>query len=284
VRALWTVVPGIIVIAFAVREMFQDLFHPSESGSLSGWIGKTAFRLLRCWPRRLTLAGPLALALVILCWALLLATGFALIYWANLPGNFRSDDGRSDFWTAFYFSLQSMTTLGLGDIKPLPTWLRLLAAFQTLVGMAFITASVTWTVLIFPALARVRSLARRASTLALAEQQTGVEVASEPLIASELAGRVTRMRVDLIHYPIIYYFRAEDENASMAHAAGHIARFARRAMEPWRPGSVKLAGAALNASLNDIAKILAERYDVDSDDRDAVFKAYAEDHAVRLAS
>ena len=120
-RALWTVVPGILVVAFAVREMFQDLFHPSESGSLSGWIGKTVFRILRRTPSRLTLAGPLALAFVILCWALLLAAGFALIYWGCLPGNFRSDDGRSDFWTALYFSLEAMTTLGLGDIKPDPT-------------------------------------------------------------------------------------------------------------------------------------------------------------------
>jgi hypothetical protein len=46
--------------------------------------------------------------------------------------------------------------------------------------------------LIFPVLNRVRTLARRTSTLALAEQKTGVEIASEPMILSELAGRVTR--------------------------------------------------------------------------------------------
>ena len=37
------------------------------------------------------------------------------------------------------------------------------------------------------------------------------------------------------------------------------------------------------SALNDIANILAERYQVDSEDRDAVFRAYADDHAVNLA-
>ncbi len=279
----WPVIPGAIVVVFALRNMFQDLFHPAESGSLSGWVGKCVFGTLRHFPSRLTLAGPLALVLVILCWALLLAAGFALIYWPFLPHDFHSDISRWDYWTALYLSLQAMTTLGLGDIRPVPTWLRLLMAFHTLIGFALVTASLTWTVLVFPALSRVRCLARRASALARAEKETGVEVASDEIILAELVGRAIRMRVDLIHFPIIYYFRAADEHASMAHCIGHLARFARQAMEPERPGPVRLTGAALNAALDDIAKVLGQRYDVDSADRDAVFAAYADDHVVAPA-
>jgi len=71
-----------------------------------------------------------------------------------------------------------MTTLGLGDIKPTPDWLRMLVALHTLLGFALVTASVTWVLFIYPALARTNSLALGASAIAEAERRTGIPFVS----------------------------------------------------------------------------------------------------------
>src|SRR5690349_12804677 len=138
---MWSVVAviaGCIVVGFTLREIFHDLFHPTEGGSLSGLVARSFFNVFRRWPPWLTLAGPLSLVTVIFSWALLFAVGFAFFYWAVWPGNFSVESGmegpRHSAWTAFYFSLEVMTTLGLGDIKPKAEWLRVLVTLHTLIG------------------------------------------------------------------------------------------------------------------------------------------------------
>src|SRR6187402_625042 len=54
----WPVLVGILVLLFTLREIFQDLFHPSESGSLSEFIARGLFSFLRPYPKLLSDAGP----------------------------------------------------------------------------------------------------------------------------------------------------------------------------------------------------------------------------------
>ena len=282
---------GVLILAFAFREMFHDLFHPSEGGSLSGIISRGIFGILRRRPGSLSLAGPLATVVVIFSWAILLAIGFALIYWAAPPAAYQIDAGmagpRHSPWTAFYFSLEVMTTLGLGDIKPRPDWLRVLVTLHTLIGLMLVTASLSWVLFIFPALSRVNILARTASLLAHAERQTQVPVLtcdSENLLAQLTTG-VISIRVDLIHFPILYYFHAADEHACLSRSIGYIDRFARQGEEPHRPERIRFAATALARALEDYAEILACHLPgVDPHDRAAVFRAYAEHHAGKLAA
>src|SRR4051794_24466330 len=98
--------------------MFQDLFHPTQSGALSEWVGHGLFRLLRRWRSMLPTAGPLAVAVVLCSWAMLLAVGFACLYWAFFPAAFElktanQPAGESAFLWAFYYSMEMMMTLGL---------------------------------------------------------------------------------------------------------------------------------------------------------------------------
>ncbi len=285
------IVAGVLLVAFAFREIFQDLFHPTRVGSLSDFIARTVFGLLRRRPRALNLAGPLALVIVVLGWALLQAVGFALIYWGAFPGGFRMENGQSPrpeqgFWLMLYFSLQAMTTLGLGDLLPVATWLRILVTFQALTGFALVTASVSWVVLLYPALGRMRTLARRASTLAKASRQTGVDIVSgdAQYLLGDLALEVIRTRVDLIHFPIIYYFHSGTDRASLPESLPQLSAFADAGCKQESPERVRLASAALRTALDDLAKLLANRFvRADSNHPDAVFRAYAEHHVTRIA-
>lgn len=288
-RLLWTVLPGILIIAFAFTEIFQDLFHPTHSGSLSDWIGRTVFRIFRHWPRALSSAGPLTIVLVILCWALLQALGFALIYMAGYPDSFRLQnvDGAgasNSFLSMFYFSLQVMSTLGLGDIMPKTNWLRITVSLQALIGLALLTASVSSIVLIYPALGRMRLLARRTTILYRAAKETGIEIISGEvqILLSELATAVIQTRVDFIHFPIIYYFHSDHRRSSLASAFPRLIRFAEAGSDPSGPDRVRLTAATLRAALEDLAAVLDERFlHTQSNDPAVVFRAYGKDHMIQ---
>jgi hypothetical protein len=281
----WKEVAGIAIVLFASREMFNDLFHPTRSGALSEWIANRLFRVYRRWPRLLPTSGPLSIALVILTWAMLLATGFALIYWPSFPARFDLQKavpaaGWDRWWWSFYYSLEMMTTLGLGDIRPNPTWLKLLSACDTLIGFLFITASITWILLVFPALRRIRTLARKAITLADAERTTGIPVASTGMhvVLAGLTEEVIQARVDLIHFPLLFYFYAEDQRASLPCALFPLMRFAEERTEADRDELVRLATAALRIALNDLADLIGDRLDCQDRAPETVFRTYAELH------
>jgi|SRR5438067_1453101 Ion channel len=285
-RWLWTALPGICLVVLTFREIFHALFHPTETGSFSDFAARTIFKAFRHRPSALAMAGPLSVVVVILCWALGQSLGFALIYWAGFPDKFQLSTpeqtrAAGGFWTMFYFSLQMMTSLGLGDVVAKANWIRLICALQALVGFGLLTASVSSIVLIYPALSRMRCLARRTANLLKAAQQTGIDVVSgdvEQLLGS-LALDVVRTRVDLIHFPIIYYFHSEHPRSSLAHALPALLGFVERGLGAESSERVRLASGVLQAALEDLAHVLSDRFvNGDRNNTVAVFRAYAEDH------
>jgi len=277
---------GIGIIAGTLPEVFFDLFHPSRRGTLSDGVGRGLFALLRRRPRMLPMAGPLTLALVIAIWVVLFACGFALIYYGGFPRNFQTSTGTRPpgsphLLSCLYFSLEVITTLGMGDITPTAIGLRLVATAEAFIGFGLLTASVSWIVLLYPALARMRLLARGISILVNAEEKITLRLAdseSEVFLA-ELARDVVRTRVDLVHFPLIYYFAPADSRASVAHQIGHAERFAREGLEAEQPVAIRMAAAALDSALDDLAEILARQFlGCERDSRSSIFGRYAEAH------
>jgi hypothetical protein len=164
--------------------------------------------------------------------------------------------------------------------------MRFTATTESLIGFGLLTASVSSIVLLYPALSRMRLLARSVSHTVAAERQTGVltaEIGSDAVLA-DLARDLTYVRIDLVHFPIIYYFAPNDNRASVAWWASDLARFAREGLSSNRPKHVRLAAGALDNALDDFAALLAERFvHMDATDRDAVFRAFARDHAIHRA-
>ncbi len=279
----WAIVAGAVIVLFALREAFQDLFHPSQSGSLSDFVARRTFNVLRRWPGILPNAGPLAVVFVILSWVALICFGFALMYWALLDHNFRVEGGEfGGFWTMVYFSLEMVTSLGMGDYTPLATPLRFLAGVEALIGFAILTASVSWIVMIYPALGRMRRLARRASIISRVERETGLSFAGDGAeMALETLGiDVAHMRIDFVHFPIIYYFASNEQTASLPRALPELQRLAQAGAADYNGERIRRAAAALRCALEDLAEILAEFVNSESRDGDAVFQAYARDHGV----
>jgi voltage-gated potassium channel Kch len=286
------IVIGTLLVVAILWEVFHELFHPSGRGALSDWIGRSIFAIMRRHKSLLPAAGPLSLILVILAWMVGLVIGFALIYSARFPTAFQTSTSSTPpadhaWLTATYFSFETLVTLGYGDLMPRVPGLRLVATVEALLGFALLTASVSSIVLIYPALTRTRTLALGVAHLAAAEANVALSparVGSDVFLAG-LARDVTQMRIDLIHFPMTYFFAPDNADASVASWTGVLARFARDGRAADQPAHVRVAAAALDAALDGLADVLRRRFrDASSEDREKVFDAVAEAHRVTRRS
>jgi hypothetical protein len=284
---------GAVLICAILWEVFNDLFQPSGSGALSDWIGRTTFNLLRRVPKMLPLAGAATLVAVIAVWVAALVLGFTLLYLDSFPESFRTSTGAEPsnlhpFASTLYFSFETLITLGYGDLVPSAFSIRVLSSVQGLLGFGLLTASVSFIVLLYPALARMRALARSVAHIVAAEQHTGLSAATAPSDTrlTALAAAVTRARIDLIHFPLVYYFVTSDEAASIATWTRVLRRLAVEASRPDQPAPIRLTAATLDAALDDLAAILASRFlhRAPAHEPDAVFDAFAADQGVRRRS
>jgi hypothetical protein len=280
---------GLVVVI--LWEVFNDLFRPGGTGALSDWIGRRLFTLFKRYHRELSLAGPVALVSVVAVWVAGLVLGFALLYWRPYPQAFLTSTGEvptssSHFLPVLYFSFETLVTLGYGDLVPRTGVVRGLSTVEALVGFGLLTASVSAIVLLYPALSRMRLLGRGVAHIVAAEAETGASLASSgsDLVLNQLARDVTRAGIDLVHFPIVYYFAAKEPDASVARWAAAIARLASGARAATCRAHVRLAGAALDHALDEFAAILDERFLTTHErDRRRIFDAFARDHLIAAA-
>lgn len=231
-------------------------------------------------------AAPLAIVLAITFWAALVTIGFGFVFWGFYPDGFsqrlpihESLVGR--LWSVFYFSLVCLTTLGSTEVVPKEHWIDVVAGLESLIGISLVTASVTWIVLIYPALGRTRTLARRVYTLARAQRQSGVDLLTvDPsVMLSELGTSVLRARVDFVHFPMIYYFHVHAESTSIGQFLLDLSNLAERASANQNIDRVRIGAAVLKIALEDLAQVLRERFvPWAPSDPSSVFTAVADDH------
>lgn len=171
---------GLVLIGAALRDIFNALFHPEGRRTLGSVVTRGVWRvfrgLARRWPDGFSLAGPIALVVVISLWAMLLISGWALVYWPQLPDGFDFIAGpeRDGLDDALNVSLLSLTTLDFSDVVPAAGWLKIAAPLETLLGFGLLSASISWLLLIVPALSRRRALAYEVTLMWEAERDSGV--------------------------------------------------------------------------------------------------------------
>ena len=263
---LGTEVAGACIVLFAIHEVFSDIFHPTRSGNLSDLIGRTTSHMFRRTALRPS-AGPIALIAVILSWVILLAVGFALIYSGLYPSHFLSHTGElknslgSRFIHCLYFSLGALSTFQTFDLDPQTPWLRLIVAIEGLIGIGMITASVSWLVLLYPALERTRQLSIRVSLLVKAEQRTQLSLIDQLGVPTltDLSQAMIRLRLDLILFPILLHFHATEGSAAIGPSLPHAFRLCREGMSTSQPDDIRLAAAQLQIALEDLSRSIAER-------------------------
>lgn len=279
---------GVVVVLVALRDIFHTIWHPSGRGDLSHLVMRGLWRLgqrRRDRGAAGVLTGPIALAVVIGMWLVLLICGGALVYGPHLPDGFVFQSGldvsaRSRVLDAIYLSTVTLATLGFGDIVPEAGWLRAVVPIQGLIGFALLTGSVTWVLQVYPTLTRRRVLAVRLAQLRTVSRDELLgdpeSTLAAPLLES-LAGALVQARVDVTQYAETYYFRDGDESASlpaMLAVASDVAAAGRTAPR----ADVRLAAGLLGTAIDDFARVLDEEFLHVGGSTADVLAAYARAH------
>ena len=141
------------------------------------------------------------------------------------------------------------------------------------------TASITWIIPIFPALRRMRTLARKAATLGEAEKRTGISMASCGMhaVLAGLAEEIIRCRVEFIHFPILFYYYSNEPRASLPCTLFRLIHFAEEGKAS-DDRLVRLAAAGLMVALGDLAELNGSRLQCQTRDPESVFRTFAELH------
>ncbi|WP_432136961.1 MULTISPECIES: potassium channel family protein [unclassified Streptomyces] len=277
---------GAVIVMIILRDVFHTLWHPTRHGGLSRAVMMTLWRLSARGRRgggSAGVAGPLGMGCVVAMWAGGVAVGWAMVYWPHMPHGFvfsgeLEAERHSRPVDALYVSLVNLGTLGLGDIAPARDWLRIVAPLEALVGFALLTATVSWVLGIFPALARRRTLALRIRQMRRAARETGeTDAGPEAAELHGLAADIARVSVDFAQYPESYYFHDGSGDTALAGAIGHAAELADRGRRSADPG-VRRAAAVLAAALDDVAATLDVRFLRTGGTRCEVLAAYDRDH------
>lgn len=275
---------GVLLAAVALRDVFHTLLRPSGAGSLSTLIFRLVWRAAhRGLPRTLGMAGPLGFVLTIGAWTAMVAAGFALIYWPHLPGAFQIAEGvaqeaREGFFDAIYVSMVAFTTVGFGDIVAESTPLRLALTLQSALGFALLTASITWTLSIYPALNRRRALAGQVATLL--DDAGELRMADPPVVLAmvlhSVAEQLGAVRVDLIQYPSTYFFHGPAPDLRFPSA---LRRLDAALRDDRLPLETHGAAQAVRDTIASLADTLATGpYGLRARDGTTVVEAFAADH------
>jgi voltage-gated potassium channel Kch len=291
VDIVWTLL-GVALIVLALRDIFDVLFHPLGRGMIARRVVRGIAALARHKPRRSgtlgLLAGPIGYIAVIATWTALLTVGWALVFWPQLPQGFHFDPGldpakHSGFLDALYVSLVNLTSLGYGDISPAASLLRLLGPVETLFGLGLLTASISWLLSIYGAISRRDSLAHEVALAKQAEESLGEKLADadpellETLLAN-YSEQLIRIRRDLIHFPIVHYFRTEDEERALAGLLPFLGSLADEAGEEDRPHSLRVRAEILRLAIDDFAETLRRRLRMAGENTGETLRDYQSDH------
>jgi len=278
---------GAVLVLLTLRDIFHTLWHPSAHGSLSELVIRAIWRAGRRRRRRdhpRAVTGHIALLAVIVTWLALVVLGGALVYVPHMPEAFTFSSGvereRAGFLDALYLSAVTVSTLGFGDVVPAEPWLRLVLPAQSLIGFALLTAAVSWIVLVYPALARRRALAVR---LSLTRRTVAHGLLADPdsvlgaIVLRSLASEVVQVRIDLAQYTETYYFRDGPDDSALPATIGIAVDLAAQGQTSPR-SDVRLAARMLDDAIDELARVLDDRFLRTGGSRAEVLAAYADAH------
>jgi hypothetical protein len=172
--------------------------------------------------------GPLSLLLLLLLWALLLISGFAMFYFSmRSPFSDATMQHTASAWAQFgtdlYVSGTTLFTLGLGDVVPHSRFARAIIVFESGVGLGFFALVIGYLPVLYQA------FSRREVSVALLDSRAG-----SPPNAAELLRRHSfeggqealttlleeweRWAAEIleshISYPILCFYRSQHDSQS----------------------------------------------------------------------
>jgi hypothetical protein len=209
------------VLIATIDALWTTIWVDGHAGPVTRHFGRTIDRLLTAViPRRSyrlsSVAGPVVLIATVLFWALLLWTGWVVLFSAD-PGSLADPQTKVHAGLAdrIYFAGYTMFTLGNGDFAPQNAFWQLAASVTSLSGLFLLTLSVTYLLAVVEAVVAMRSFASQVWTLGhsaeafVANSWNGRAFPSVELQIVSLTEQLGMICEQHKAYPMLHFYHAE---------------------------------------------------------------------------
>jgi hypothetical protein len=222
--ALWFAL-GALVVAAGLVDIFLTVLHYEDPGL----IAVPAYRLLWEALRRVTEALPAGVAwrarswlapfmvvLNLVLWVGAQVLGFALLYYPGISGGDYVTGGvGTSFVTALYVSGATFTSLSFSDVEPRSLGYHVLAAFQTMLGLAILTLVISYLLNLYRVLHEQGVLATRMFHRSDASNEprrmlephfVDGRVEGLDVVVRDLHTSLVSFHEGVRRYPVVWYF------------------------------------------------------------------------------
>ena len=217
---------GVVLILVGLVDLiWTALWVDGGAGPVTRAVAGFGWRVFHSSGRKnhrlLTTAGPAILALTVATWVLLLWAGWFLVFASEASAVLSSSTSDvADTSDRLYFVGYTVFTLGNGDFKPNGDWWQVATALAAGSGLLVVTLAITYLISVISAAVSGRAFASQVSGLggkpaeAVAAGWNGKNYAQLGLPLQTLSAEVSRLGEQLLAYPVLQYFHAEDPSKS----------------------------------------------------------------------
>lgn len=225
----WETIPGIAVVLLVMVDVAWTTLTTQGSGPLTRMV-TAGVRHVLAWTHSITrsrglllVAGPSAMVIVGGVWLLGLWGGWLLVFNA-FPGGIvdAQSQAPADFAERVYFVGFTLSTLGVGDLKPQGEAPRVLTALAAFNGLVLVTLIITYAVPLVQGAVTRRKLAFSISLLGQGPQEM-VWRAWESRKSQGFENALEQLSADLIQcseqrlaYPLLDLFYCQQSRFSLA--------------------------------------------------------------------
>jgi hypothetical protein len=210
---------AILVVAM-IDPLWTTIWIDGHAGPLTRRFGQAIDRLLaliaRDDHRLLSLAGPVVLITTVLFWALMLWTGWVVLFSADTGALVDPHTKvRATLAGRIYFTGYTMFTLGNGDFAPQGGFWQIASSAASLSGLFFLTLSVTYVLAVIEAVVAMRSFASQVWTLGHSAEELvatcwrGSGFPDVELQIVSITEQLNAVSEQHQAYPMLHYYHAE---------------------------------------------------------------------------
>ena len=217
---------GLVVIAGTLVDVYITTVSMRGSGPVTSSFTRHGWRLAMLVSRKnhraLEILGSLMLPAVVLLWAMLLYSGWVLVFTGHPDAVVNATTGQPiGGWERIYYTGYVISTLGNGEFRPGGATWQLLTVAAALSGLALITLSITYVTPVMDAVVQKRQVAKTIIGLGA----TPADVIGngwngqgfQPLTThlANLTPELTGLAQQHMAYPILHYFHAVDRTTAL---------------------------------------------------------------------
>lgn len=217
---------GIAILIIAIYDFFFTTLSGGGAAFITRMVTFVSQKFLRLlvnlFGRRMySLSGMVVNVLVLLVWIAIIWTGLFLIFSSDPDAIVNNSNRPADIWERLYFTGYVLSTLGLGDFKPITPAFELLTGIFSFYGFIFFTTSMTYLVSVSSAVIHKRSLALSIRNLGNTPEDMVYRLLNQDLSFSRqnlatLQDKIERHAINLQAYPVLHNYANSQKAGSLS--------------------------------------------------------------------